>query len=222
VVNGNSGVSVLLGNGDGSFQAAVNYAVGNFPSSVAVGDFRHNGTLDLAVAFSGGVRMLLGNGDGTFQTTHIRYVAGSNPSYVAVGDFNGDGFPDLAVANVGSNDVSILLNDTNWPGGGGAPSRRAGKGLPTDSLTAVSLLAGPRTISALWQPIAPSNGARPEPWASPLLVDAFFAAAPREEGAGAAVPLVCRSASSAAQWQPLLNDLDLLAPTITTMAWEEM
>jgi hypothetical protein len=81
---------------------------------VAVGDFRHNGSLDLAVAFSGGVRMLLGNGDGTFQTTHIRYVAGSNPSYVAVGDFNGDGFPDLAAANVGSNDVSILLNDRHW------------------------------------------------------------------------------------------------------------
>jgi hypothetical protein len=36
-------------------------------------------------------------------------------------DFDGDGWPDLAVANSGSNDVSILLNDGAWNGGGGAP-----------------------------------------------------------------------------------------------------
>ena len=35
---------------------------------------------------------------------------------VAVGDFNGDGRPDAATANAGSNKVSVLLNDGNWPG----------------------------------------------------------------------------------------------------------
>ena len=43
-------MSVLLGNGDGTFQAAVNYAVGNAPYSVAVGDFNGDGKPDLAVA----------------------------------------------------------------------------------------------------------------------------------------------------------------------------
>ena len=43
-------MSVLLGNGDGTFQAAVNYAAGTTPCSVAVGDFNGDGKTDLAVA----------------------------------------------------------------------------------------------------------------------------------------------------------------------------
>jgi large repetitive protein len=86
-----------LGNGDGTFQAAVNYAVGSWPSSVAVGDFKGDGKLDLAVTNSGSnnVSVLLGNGDGTFGAT-VNYGAGSGPASLAVGDFNGDGKPDLA------------------------------------------------------------------------------------------------------------------------------
>jgi hypothetical protein len=115
----NGSVSVLLGKGDGSFQAPVSYAAGIHPTSVAVGDFNGDGKPDLAVVFSGGVRVLLGQGDGTFQTTNVSYLAGSDPISVAVGDLNGDGFPDLAVANSYSNDVSILLNDATWAGGPG-------------------------------------------------------------------------------------------------------
>jgi hypothetical protein len=121
----NSGaVSVLLGNGDGSFQPAVNYAAGVGPASVAVGDFNRDGIPDLAVANSEGndVSVLLGNGDGSFQTSPVGYIAGSVPFSVAIGDFNGDGSPDLAVANYDSNDVSILLNDGNWGGPSRAPS----------------------------------------------------------------------------------------------------
>jgi hypothetical protein len=64
-------MSVLLGNGDGTFQTAVSYAAGAVPSSVTVGDFNGDGILDLAVANDtvvGNVSVLLGNGDGTFQT----------------------------------------------------------------------------------------------------------------------------------------------------------
>jgi hypothetical protein len=109
---GSNNVSVLLGNGDGTFQAAVDYGAGSNPSSVAVGDFRGGGKLDLVVAndASNNVSILLGNGDGTFQAA-VNYGVGSAPTSVAVGDFNGDGKLDLAVANELSNNVSILLGN---------------------------------------------------------------------------------------------------------------
>jgi hypothetical protein len=131
-------VTVLLGNGDGTFRAAVYYAAGTAPNSLAVGDFRHNGILDLAVADNGdvvgqgsGVSVLLGNGDGTFRAA-VNYAAGIRPSSVAVGDFNGDGFPDLAVTNY--NGVGVLLGNgdgtfraaVNYPAGGYGLSVAAG------------------------------------------------------------------------------------------------
>jgi hypothetical protein len=105
-----SSVSVLLGNGDGSFQAAVNYAAGKDPKAVAVGDFNGDGTPDLAVAnfLSNTVSVLLGNGDGSFLPA-INSPAGSSPWSVAVADFNGDGAADLAVADDGC--VRVLLGN---------------------------------------------------------------------------------------------------------------
>jgi hypothetical protein len=74
-------VSILLGNGDGTFQAPVNYGVGVSPFSVATGDFNGDGELDLAVANEGSdtVSILLGNGDGTFQTAK-EYTVGALPN----------------------------------------------------------------------------------------------------------------------------------------------
>jgi hypothetical protein len=116
-------VSVLLGNGDGTFQSARLIPTGSIPDSVAVGDVSGDGLLDLIVS-GGTVRVLLGNGDGSFQTTHISYTAGGSGA-VALGDFNADGWPDVAAAS-GGNDVSILLNDGVWgsphPGPGGGTS----------------------------------------------------------------------------------------------------
>jgi hypothetical protein len=169
VANG-SAVSVLLGNGDGTFQAQVSYAAGIGPIFVAAGDFNGDGKLDLAVATSGGVRVLLGNGDGTFQTTPISYVAGRTPQAVAVGDFNGDGAADLAVANcdssisAGSNDVSILLNDGSWGGASPAaspgPPRRAPRAGPANAAQLPGLL--PSTLGATDQP-ARLGGGEPAP-----------------------------------------------------------
>ena len=112
-----SEAGVLLGNGDGTFQAARNFGAGTNPISVAVGDFNGDGRPDLAVANYGSdsVSVLTGNGDGTFQAA-LNYGAGSNPYSVAVGDFNGDGKPDLAVADfhafTGSGSVTVLINNT--------------------------------------------------------------------------------------------------------------
>ena len=82
------------------FGTATNFAVGNGPLSVAVGDFNGDTFLDLAVTnvFSNNVSILLGNGTGSFGTA-TNFAVGSAPVSVAVGDFNGDTFLDLAVAN---------------------------------------------------------------------------------------------------------------------------
>jgi hypothetical protein len=108
----NGSVSILLGNGDGTFQAVATYTVGSDPASLAIGDFNGDGHQDLAVTNYGSnnVSILLGNGDGTFQPV-VNYLVGMYPRSVAVGDFNGDGNQDLAVVNEGSINVSILFGD---------------------------------------------------------------------------------------------------------------
>jgi len=93
-------VSILLGNGDGTFRPAVNYTVGKGPASIAFGDVNHDGKLDLLTANQGSadISVLLGNGDGTFRPSQ-NFPAGSFPNGVTLGDFNGDGKLDAAVAN---------------------------------------------------------------------------------------------------------------------------
>jgi hypothetical protein len=94
-------VGVLLGNGDGTFQAAVSYGSGGQDSeSVAVRDVNGDAKPDLVVANgNGSVGVLLGNGDGTFQTAVSYGSGGASASSVAVADLNHDRKPDLVVAN---------------------------------------------------------------------------------------------------------------------------
>lgn len=106
-------VSILLGNGDGTFQAAVNYSAGgDVPNSITSADFNGDGKSDLVIANMGtsNVSVFLGNGDGTFGSA-ASYGVGLAPGSVAVGDFNEDGKSDLAVTNYWRNNVSILLGD---------------------------------------------------------------------------------------------------------------
>ncbi len=111
---GGNDVSILLGNGDGTFSSPSEIAVGTNPEALAVGDFTGDGNLDLAVAntVDNDVSILLGDGKGGFSAAG-NYPVGTYPNSVAVGDFNGDGNLDLAVANGNSNDVSILLGNGN-------------------------------------------------------------------------------------------------------------
>ena len=114
LINGTVGnsVSILLGNGDGTFQAAVNYPAGSTPFSLATGDFNGDGKTDLVAADIGSnsIAILLGNGDGTFQPL-VSYSAGVKTASVAVGDFNGDGKADIVASNFGDNTVSVLLGN---------------------------------------------------------------------------------------------------------------
>jgi hypothetical protein len=110
--NGVSTVSVLLGNGDGTFQTQKTYSVGATPHSVVVADLNGDGKPDIVTAnlYGQSVSVLLGNGDGTFQPQQT-YAVGSKPEAVAVVDANGDGKLDLAVVNQTSNTVSVLLGN---------------------------------------------------------------------------------------------------------------
>lgn len=106
-------VSVLLGKGDGTFQAQVTYPVGTLPERVLVADMNGDGILDLIVANtgSGTISILLGNGDGTFQA-QVTYPCAS-PVGLGVMDINHDGIPDVVAGDYYSNTISVLLGRGN-------------------------------------------------------------------------------------------------------------
>jgi hypothetical protein len=122
---GTGAVAVLLGNGDGTFQAATEYLSGGaYPYSLKVVDLNGDGKLDAVAAnsFSDTVSVLLGNGDGAFQAA-VTYSSGDRAnvvqiSSVAVADVSGDRRPDLLLTTQsmgadGNNGgaVSVLLGN---------------------------------------------------------------------------------------------------------------
>lgn len=152
VCTASGSVSVLLGNGDGTFQPAAAYSSGGYEAvSVAIGDVNGDGMPDLVVAnicasfdsctAGGSVGVLLGNGDGTFRTAVLYGSGGFAPALVAIVDVNQDGKPDLLVANqcVSGTDchgaVSVLL-------GNGDGSFQPAVTYRSDGFNAVSLAVG--------------------------------------------------------------------------------
>jgi hypothetical protein len=110
---------LLLGNGDGTLQAARRFAIGDSPWAMVTADFDADGRVDVATANieSNNVSVLLNAGSGSFHPL-VAFGAGNTAWALAAGDFNGDGRPDLAVVNhgpPGSRELSILLNDTPPP-----------------------------------------------------------------------------------------------------------
>jgi Bacterial type II and III secretion system protein/FG-GAP-like repeat len=114
-------VSILLGNGDGTFQAAISAPTGNLPVSVAVANF-HNAlagsNVDVAVSNQkdNSIFIFQINSDGTFSTSSsspslIQLPAGYTPAGLATGSFTNSGHIDLAVADEGNDTVSVFLGN---------------------------------------------------------------------------------------------------------------
>ncbi|HKF47519.1 MAG TPA: FG-GAP-like repeat-containing protein [Terracidiphilus sp.] len=121
------GVTVLLGNGDGTFTATgPNYAPTSGFNQVAAGDFNGDGILDLIATtyFSpGGATVFLGKGDGTFTVSPTQLPIGTFSKSLVVGDFNGDGILDVAF---GSGGVYLGAGDGTFKEAPGNPDYPAG------------------------------------------------------------------------------------------------
>lgn len=114
----NSTVSVLLGNGNGTFQTATIYSAGpsSYPTCLVVADVNGDGQRDVLTAnyYSDNIGVLLGNGNGSLQpVTTYTTGTGSNPNNIVVADANGDGRPDLFTANGGNSTAGVLLGNGN-------------------------------------------------------------------------------------------------------------
>jgi Bacterial Ig-like domain (group 3)/FG-GAP-like repeat/S-layer homology domain/FG-GAP repeat len=166
--SGNDNLSIFLGNGDGTFQAAENLTLGLYALAIAVGDFNGDGNADLAVGTNhvSTMYVLLGNGDGTFQPPITFTVSFDDPiTGVATADFDGDGKADLAVTTFGTigsetlvvylgngdgtfkatqtftpNDaVNLVVGDFN---GDGKPDLAVGNGPETNTSGGLSIFLG--------------------------------------------------------------------------------
>src|SRR6516162_6029765 len=159
-------ISVLLGNGGGTFSAATPYPTGSvLPFSVAIGDLNGDGRLDLAVANygdqlsgTGTIWVFLSDGRGSLSAA-TQYPTGTGlpgAQSVAIGDLNGDGRLDLAVVN-GSNSISVLLGQAG--GGFLTLTPRALSGLNNPSSVALGDLNGDGRLDLAVTPysIDPSN-----------------------------------------------------------------
>ena len=104
------GVAILMGHGDGTFEARPFIPLGGDSNGVVAADADEDGHPDLFVADGSlsEVQVLPGRGDGTFEPA-LRLPVGTNPFAVTVGDFNVDGHVDFASANIDTADISVRL-----------------------------------------------------------------------------------------------------------------
>jgi hypothetical protein len=110
-------ISVMLGNGDGTFQPTREIAAAQHMHRMTAGDFNRDGTKDLAIGSENTkLHILLGVGDGTFaRLPEMTLIPGgdlfSASNDVDVADFNGDTIQDLVVAlGNGRGNVALLGN----------------------------------------------------------------------------------------------------------------
>jgi hypothetical protein len=153
-----TGVAVLLNNGDGSLADAVIYSLGELTITAAVGEVNGDGILDLVASTweshviyqldeegnwfpievnTGHVRVLLGNGTGSFTATGASYNLGDGRYFDSVlDDLDGDGDLDLAASNMDGPNSSVLLGDGD---GTFAPPQNVAVGIQTDQVDLADL-----------------------------------------------------------------------------------
>jgi VCBS repeat protein/FG-GAP repeat protein len=108
-------ITILLGNGDGTFKPAPGspFKSGASPVSVAIGDVNGDGLMDVAVANMTGnsVSVLLGAKDGMRPAPRSPLTVGKDPEFIALGDLNGDGKADIVVAETEGNTVRVIISN---------------------------------------------------------------------------------------------------------------
>ena len=116
--HGSPYVTVLLGKGDGTFVSSlaspIDVHVRPHPHAVAIGDFNHDGNVDLAVESwaDNEIKIFLGDGRGGFRTPGESFKVGKRPyQRLRTADLNGDGNPDIITTNFDESSVSVLLGD---------------------------------------------------------------------------------------------------------------
>ncbi|CAF0888726.1 unnamed protein product [Didymodactylos carnosus] len=93
-------MSVLLGYGNGSFEAKTVYPTDLPPDPFAVGDFNNDSRMDIVLAnnVNNSVRVLLSYGNGTYIVQTV-YPTDLPPDSIAMGDFNGDNRLDIVIGS---------------------------------------------------------------------------------------------------------------------------